>query len=59
MMMLLMKEHYKKHLAEDVTVRVHSQGDYETAVKASEILFSKDATDALKTINEKTLLTSV
>ncbi len=60
----LIKEHDKapheralqKALAEDVTVRVHSRDDYETAVKASDILFSKDATDALKTINEKTLL---
>ncbi len=60
----LIKEHDKaphervlqKALAEDVTVRVHSREDYETAVKASDILFSKDATDALKTIDEKTLL---
>lgn len=46
----------QKALAEDVTVRVHSQEDYDTAVRASEILFSKEATDALKTINEKVLL---
>lgn len=60
----LIKEHeaapheraLQKALAEDVTVRVHSKEDYETAVKASEILFSKEATDALKTINEKILL---
>ena len=46
----------QKALAKDVTVRVHSLEDYEMAVKASEILFSKEATEALKSINEKTLL---
>ncbi len=43
-------------LAEDITCRVHSKEEYETAVKASEILFSKKATEALATIDEKTLL---
>ena len=46
----------QKAIAQDITVRVHSEEEYETAVKASEILFSKDATEALQTINEKTLL---
>ncbi len=46
----------QKALAEDITCRVHSKEEYETAVKASEILFSKKATEALATIDEKTLL---
>ena len=49
----------QKALAKDVTVRVHSLEDYEMAVKASEILFSKEATEALKSINEKTAYISI
>ncbi|MTI32698.1 tyrosine--tRNA ligase [Xanthovirga aplysinae] len=43
-------------LAKDITIRVHSEEDYEMAVKASKILFSKSATEELATIDEKTLL---
>ncbi len=46
----------QKALAKDITVRVHSEEDYEKAVQASEILFSKKATDTLKLIDEQTLL---
>jgi tyrosyl-tRNA synthetase len=46
----------QKALAEDITVRVHSRTDYDTAVKASEILFGKSTTGELNTIDEKTLL---
>lgn len=46
----------QKALAKDITTRVHSAEDYEMAVKASEILFSKKATDALTSIDERTLL---
>jgi tyrosyl-tRNA synthetase len=46
----------QKALAKDITCRVHSDKEYETAVKASQILFSKKVTDSLKTIDEKTLL---
>ncbi len=46
----------QKALAKDITCRVHSVKEYETAIQASEILFSKKATDALATIDEKTLL---
>lgn len=46
----------QKALAKDITCRVHSEAEYDMAVKASEILFSKKATDALATIDEKTLL---
>ncbi|GAA4433625.1 tyrosine--tRNA ligase [Ravibacter arvi] len=40
----------QKALARDVTVRVHSEKDYELAVKASEVLFGKATLDTLKSI---------
>ena len=43
-------------LAKDITVRVHSESEYENAVKASKILFGKSVTEELKEIDEKTLL---
>lgn len=43
-------------LAEDVTVRVHSKEDYESAVAASAILFGKSTTEQLVTLDETTLL---
>jgi tyrosyl-tRNA synthetase len=43
-------------LAKDVTIRVHSESDYHTAVKASEILFGKSTTEDLLSLNESTLL---
>jgi tyrosyl-tRNA synthetase len=46
----------QKALAKDVTIRVHSAEDYETAVQASEILFGKGTLDTLKSINETTFL---
>ena len=46
----------QKALAEDITTRVHSKEDFENAVKASEILFGKSTTDALKSLDEKLLL---
>ena len=46
----------QKALAKDITSRVHSEEEYNTAVEASQILFSKKATDALATIDEATLL---
>lgn len=45
----------QKKLTEEVTVFVHSQEEYENAVKASAILFSGGAED-LKQLNEKTFL---
>lgn len=44
----------QKALAKDVTVRVHSQEDYEAAVNASEILFKKgaEAVEGLKALPE-------
>lgn len=46
----------QKALAEDITVRVHSQADYNMAVKASQILFGKSTTEDLASLDEKTLL---
>jgi len=46
----------QKALAKDITIRVHSETEYNNAIKASEILFGKSATDELKSIDEKTLL---
>lgn len=46
----------QKKLAEDVTVRVHSQADYEAAVAASQILFGKSTEETLRSISEDDLL---
>lgn len=46
----------QKALAQDITVRVHSQEDYEMALKASNILFGKSTTEDLETLDEDTLL---
>lgn len=43
-------------LARDITVRVHSQADYEKAVTASNILFGNATTEELQTLDENTLL---
>ncbi len=48
----------QKALAEEVTVRVHGQEEYDKAVHASQILFSKTAIEELKTIDERTLLSA-
>jgi tyrosyl-tRNA synthetase len=46
----------QKALAKDITIRVHSEEDYEAAVEASEILFGKGTTETLKKLSEDTLL---
>ncbi len=46
----------QKRLAKEITTMVHSAGDYETAVEASQILFSNKAGDILHKIDEQTLL---
>ncbi|MDR2854529.1 MAG: tyrosine--tRNA ligase [Prevotellaceae bacterium] len=46
----------QKRLAEEVTVLVHSREDYETAVEASQILFGNATSEALKKLDEDTLL---
>ncbi|MDR2148206.1 MAG: tyrosine--tRNA ligase [Tannerella sp.] len=46
----------QKRLAQEVTVMVHSREDYETAVEASQILFGNSTSEALKKLDEDTLL---
>ncbi|MFP4025677.1 MAG: tyrosine--tRNA ligase [Thiohalospira sp.] len=46
----------QQRLAKEVTVMVHSEEDYKTAVAASKILFGKATTDELKNLDEKTFL---
>jgi tyrosyl-tRNA synthetase len=46
----------QKRLAKEVTVMVHSQEDYDAAVEASNILFGNATSDALKKLDEETLL---
>ncbi len=46
----------QKALAKEVTVRVHSEQDYEVAVSASNILFGKSTTEELSQLDERTLL---
>ncbi len=46
----------QKALAEDVTVRVHSQIDLDNAIEASEILFGKGTTETLQKLDEDTFL---
>ena len=43
-------------LAKDITIRVHSQDDYDGAVKASNILFGNSVTEYLLGLDEDTLL---
>lgn len=46
----------QRRLAQEVTITVHSEEEYENAVKASEILFGKSTSEDLKNLNEKTFL---
>lgn len=46
----------QKRLAQEITVMVHSEEDYETAVNASNILFGNATADALKKLDEETFL---
>jgi tyrosyl-tRNA synthetase len=46
----------QKRLAEEVTVMVHSRGDYDAAVEASQILFGKGTTETLRKMDEETFL---
>jgi tyrosyl-tRNA synthetase len=46
----------QKKLAEEVTVMVHSRADYEAAVEASNILFGNATSEALRRLDEATLL---
>ena len=46
----------QKRLAKEVTIMVHSQEDYDAAVEASNILFGNATSEALKKLDEETLL---
>lgn len=46
----------QKALAKDLTIRIHSEADYNAAVEASEILFGKGTTETLKNLSEEVLL---
>ena len=46
----------QKRLAREITTMVHSAEDYEAAVEASQILFSNHAGEALRRLDETTLL---
>lgn len=49
------ERHLQKALAKDITVRVHSEQDYQSAVEASEILFKGSIEDLAK-LDETTFL---
>ena len=46
----------QRALAKDITCRVHSEEDYNTAVSASELLFGKGTTEQLNSLDRPTLL---
>ncbi len=46
----------QKALAKDITIKVHSEEDYNAAIEASQILFGKGTTETLKKLDEQTFL---
>ena len=46
----------QKALAKDITIRVHSQEDYDNAIEASQILFGKGTKESLSKLDEMTFL---
>lgn len=50
------KRELQKLLAREVTIMVHGEREYETAVVASSMLFGKATTEDLKSLDEKTFL---
>ncbi len=46
----------QKRLAQEVTITVHGEENYENAVKASEILFGKSTSEDLKALDSETFL---
>ncbi len=49
----------QKRLAEEVTVMIHSREEYEKAVEASQILFGGATAEALRRLDEETLLAAL
>jgi tyrosyl-tRNA synthetase len=50
------KRPMQKALAKDITCRVHSMADYESAVAASDILFGKSTDEDLRKLSSETLM---
>lgn len=46
----------QQELGKDITIRVHSEEDYNMAIKASGILFGKSTTEDLESLDEDTFL---
>ncbi len=46
----------QKEIGKEITIRVHSEADYNMALKASQILFGKSTTEDLVSLDEVTLL---
>jgi len=46
----------QKTIGKEVTTMVHSEADYNNAIKASQILFGKSTSDDLKSLDEQTFL---
>jgi tyrosyl-tRNA synthetase len=46
----------QKRLSKEITIMVHSEQDYDTAVEASEILFGNATAESLRKLDEETLL---
>ncbi|WP_041738785.1 tyrosine--tRNA ligase [Echinicola vietnamensis] len=46
----------QKEIAKEITIMVHSEKEYEMAVKASSILFGKSSTEDLAALDERTFL---
>lgn len=48
--------HLQKALAKDITIRVHSENDFNSAIEASEILFGKGTTESLQKLSSEQIL---
>jgi tyrosyl-tRNA synthetase len=46
----------QKELAKEITIRVHTEDDYNAAIEASQILFGKGTTEMLRNMDERMLL---
>lgn len=46
----------QKALAKDITIKVHSEEDYQAAIEASQILFGRGTTETLRKLDEQTFL---
>jgi tyrosyl-tRNA synthetase len=50
------ERHLQKTLAKDITIRVHGEAAYLSAISASDILFGKGTTEQLQSLDEATFL---